>query len=112
MTLVKLLFLRIKFLLRLSKYIFKASLNKFYDIEPVTRVICIFANIKVEQLQISVLKWSCRVSKTVDICKMPKCIFKVPLNVLYVLGLLAHDTCIFNEYQTRAIADDCFEVII
>ena len=67
MTLVKLLFLRITLLLRSSKCIFKASLNKFYNIEPMTHFICIFCQYQVEQLQISVLKWSCRFSETIDI---------------------------------------------
>ena len=34
-----------------------------------------------------------------------KCIFKAPLNGLYVLRSMIHDTCIFMEYQTGAFGD-------
>ena len=34
-----------------------------------------------------------------------KFIFKVPLNGLYVLRPMIHDTCIFIEYETGAIGD-------
>ena len=37
-----------------------------------------------------------------------KCILKAPLNVLYVLPTLIHDTCFLIEYQTGAIADHRF----
>ena len=34
-----------------------------------------------------------------------KCIFKAPLNSLYVLWLMIHDTYIFMEYETGITAD-------
>ena len=40
-------FLKNKFLLLLSKYIFKAPLNGFYDLESMIHVVCIFAEVAV-----------------------------------------------------------------
>ena len=69
-------------------------------------------NIKLEQLQFTVLNQSRDFSKFFNINKFLllscKCIFKDFLNSS-LLWLMIHFTCIFVEYQTAAIADHSFK---
>ena len=84
---------------------------RIYD----THCAVFLTNIKLEQLQITVLKPSCDCSKTNNICKfsllLSKCLFKASLHGSLVLRSMIHANGIFFKYQTGAIADHSFEAM-
>ena len=48
---------------------FKCSLHRFYDLEPMAHIAAFLPHIKLEQLQVTVLKRSRDLGKTISDCK-------------------------------------------
>ena len=68
----------------------KASLHGFYDLEPMTHVVCIFEEVKLKQLLVTVLKTSRGFSQL-----SAKFIFKASLSGSFLLRPVIHAAGIF-----------------